>query len=255
MTAQAVLATSVAAHPAVPPVTARAVSRVHPSRRGCFDVDLDVAPGEVLGLMGVNGSGKSTLLSVLATTEPPTAGAVSWFGRSARPGPELRRRLGVVSDAPVHFDELTGEQNAFFFARQFGVPRDEARERIEALLRWAGLDDSRDLRVGEYSLGMRRRLSIIEALTHRPELVLMDEPTLGLDHLGSADLAARLRDEAGRGAALVLSTNDAALAERVCDRVLFMHQGRVVTEEVVGRAPLARLFRRATGSRLPRGVE
>jgi ABC-2 type transport system ATP-binding protein len=233
-----------------PAVSGRGLSRVHSSRRGCFDIDVEVEGGEVLGLMGVNGSGKSTLLSVLTTAEPPTAGEVSWFGDSSQPGPGLRRRLGVVSDGPVHFDELSGEQNAYFFARQYGLGEDLARGRVAALLEWSGLAGSRDLRVAEYSLGMRRRLSIIEALAHAPDLLLMDEPTLGLDHLGAADLAARLREEAARGAALVLSTNDAVLAERTCDRVLFLHDGRVVSEEVVGRAPLARLFRRATGTAL-----
>ena len=250
--AQAVLGLPVPAVSAASTVAARAVSRVYASRRGCFDVDLDVAPGEVLGLMGVNGSGKSTLLSVLTTAEAPTSGEVRWFGQRSRPGPELLRRLGVVGDAPVHFDELTGEQNVYFFARQYGVPPAQARERMDQLLTWCGLRESRDLRVAEYSLGMRRRLSIIEALLHRPDLILMDEPTLGLDHLGAADLAARLRAEADRGASLVLSTNDAALAERTCDRVLFLSGGRVVNEEKVGAAPLARLFRRATGTALAR---
>jgi ABC-type multidrug transport system ATPase subunit len=233
-------------------ITARGLTRVYSSRRGCFDVDLDVDGGEVVALMGINGSGKSTLLSVLSTAEQPTSGEVRWFGEAATPGPALRRRLGVVGDAPIHFDELTGEQNAYFFARQYGVARDTATSRLDELLAWAGLETSRDLRVEEYSLGMRRRLSIIEALLHAPDLLLMDEPTLGLDHIGAGDLADRLRQEAARGAALVLSTNDAALAERVCDRVLFLHQGRVVSEEQVGRAPLTRLFRRATGTPLSR---
>lgn len=250
--AQAVLELAVHARTAAPAVAARGLSRVYPSRRGCFDVDLDVAPGEVVGLMGINGSGKSTLLSVLTTAEPPSSGKVHWFGQEVRRGPALLRRLGVVGDAPVHFDELTGEQNVYFFARQYGVPAAVARSRMDHLLDWAGLQASRDLRVAEYSLGMRRRLSIVEALLHRPDLILMDEPTLGLDHLGAADLATRLRAEANRGAALVLSTNDAALAERTCDRVLFLHAGRVVSEERVGGAPLARLFRRATGTSLAR---
>ena len=248
--AQAVLGLPARPVAATLPVAAQGLSRVYPSRRGCFDVDLQVEPGEVLGLMGVNGSGKSTLLSILTTAEPATSGNVLWFGTTGRREPALLRRLGVVGDAPVHFTELTGEQNVYFFARQYGVPAAEARERMAALLAWCGLLDSSDLPVGEYSLGMRRRLSIIEALLHEPDLILMDEPTLGLDHLGAADLAGRLREEADRGAALVLSTNDAVLAERTCDRVLILNAGRVVSEEVVGRAPLARLFRRATGTAL-----
>ena len=250
--AQAVLELPARDAAEVPPIAARGLTRVHSSRRGCFDVDVTVGCGEVLGLMGVNGSGKSTLLSVLTTAEPPTAGEVRWFGASGRRSPALLRRMGVVGDTPIHFDELSGEQNLYFFARQYGVPDAEARTRMDDLLSWCGLDSSRDLRVGEYSLGMRRRLSIIEALLHEPDLVLMDEPTLGLDHLGAAELAARLRREADRGAALVLSTNDAVLAERTCDRVLFLDAGRVVSEEVVGRAPLACLFRRATGTPLAR---
>ncbi|MFN2465797.1 MAG: ABC transporter ATP-binding protein, partial [Candidatus Dormibacteria bacterium] len=230
------------------PLWARALSRVHASRRGCFDVDVDLAPGEVLGLMGVNGSGKSTLLSVLSTADPPSSGDLRWFGQG--PGPAVRRRLGVAGDSAVHFEELSGEQNLYFFARQYGVPGSEARERMDGLLHWCGLHESRDLRVREYSLGMRRRLAIAEALIHEPDLLLMDEPTLGLDHLGAADLARRLRGEAERGAALVLATNDATLAERVCDRVMFLHHGRVVSAEIVGRRPLARLFRQATGTAL-----
>ncbi|MGI8609391.1 MAG: ABC transporter ATP-binding protein [Candidatus Dormibacteria bacterium] len=250
--AQAVLAVPLRAPEAVSPVSARGLSRVYPNGRGCIGVDLDVAPGQVVGLMGVNGSGKSTLLSVLTTAETPTSGEVTWFGRRARRDPALLRRLGVLGDSPMHFDELSGEQNVYFFARQYGVPAEQARQRMNHLLEWCGLQESRDLRVAEYSLGMRRRLSIIEALLHQPDLLLMDEPTLGLDHLGAGDLATRLREEADRGAALVLSTNDAALAERTCDRVLFLHAGRVVSEETVGRAPLARLFRRATGTPLVR---
>lgn len=250
--AQAALELPVSTQAAARAVATRGMSRAYPNRRGCFDVDLEVAPGEVLGLMGVNGSGKSTLLSVLATTEKATSGEVRWFDDASAPGPRLRRRLGIVGDAPVHFDELSGEQNVYFFARQYGVAAAVARNRMRSLLEWAGLLDSADLRVAEYSLGMRRRLAIIEALLHQPALILMDEPTLGLDHLGAADLAERLRGEADRGAALVLSTNDAVLAERTCDRVLFLQGGRVVSEETVGRAPLARLFRRATGTALSR---
>ncbi|MFN2464625.1 MAG: ABC transporter ATP-binding protein [Candidatus Dormibacteria bacterium] len=252
MTAQVAIEDPAPALAGPPAVSARRLTRRHPSRRGCFDVDLSVQGGEVLGLMGVNGSGKSTLLAVLATAEPATSGELRWFGASEKPGRAVRRRLGVVGDTPVHFDELTGEQNAYFFARQYGLGDAEARERVAGLIAWCGLDDSADLRVAEYSLGMRRRLSICEALAHAPDLLLMDEPTLGLDHLGAEDLATRLRAEADRGAALVLSTNDAVLAERTCDRVLFLRDGRVVAEETVGRAPLSRLFRRATGTAISR---
>ena len=193
-----------------------------------FDVSLAVAAGEVVGIIGPNGSGKSTLLGVLATLAPPTAGRVSWFGSADLRSPAVRGRLGVVLDRPLHFERLTGGQNAQFFAAQYGVARPVARERLGRLFEWAGLAGARDLPVAEYSLGMRQRLGLVEALCHQPDLLLLDEPSLALDEGGQVDLARELRGAAERGAGVLMATNNVPLARDLCDRVLQLEQGRLL---------------------------
>ena len=211
-------------------LAATGLTRSYGGGKGVFDISLNLAAGDVLGLMGPNGSGKSTLLRVLATAAVPTAGRVSWFGNNDPRLPSLRRRLGVMLDQAAHFDKMTGYQNAWFFARQFGLATELARDRLEELFRWSGLWDARDQPVGEYSLGMKRKLNLVEALVHRPSILLLDEPTLALDYRAELDLIERLQLLNLTGTAVVLATNDVHLAERVCDRVIFLHQGRMIRE-------------------------
>lgn len=137
-------------------------------------------------------------------------------------------------DQPAHFEQMTGYQNAWFFARQFGLSEDFARERLDELFNWSGLWEARDRLVAEYSLGMKRRLNLVEALVHRPSVLLLDEPTLALDYRGELDLIERLQLLSLTGTAVVLATNDVHLAERLCDYILFLHEGRVIRE---GRVP------------------
>jgi ABC-2 type transport system ATP-binding protein len=210
------------------------LTRAYRGGKGVFDVTLRLSPGEVLGLMGPNGSGKTTLLRMLATAATPTSGRISWFGSSKPRDPSVRRRLGIMLDQPAHFEQLTGYQNAWFFAHQFGVGDQLARERLDELFRWSGLSGARDQRVAEYSLGMKRKLSLVEALVHRPSVLLLDEPTLALDYRAELDLIERLQLLSLTGTAVVLATNDVHLAERICDRVIFLHEGRVIRQ---GRVP------------------
>ena len=215
-------------------LAATGLTRSYRGGKGVFDITLSLAAGEVLGLMGPNGSGKSTLLRVLATAATPTAGRVSWFGSTTPRAPSVRRRLGVMLDQPAHFDKLTGYQNAWFFAHQFGLSDQLARDRLDELFRWSGLSEARDQLVGEYSLGMKRKLNLVEALVHRPSILLLDEPTLALDYRAELDLIERLQLLSLTGTAVLLATNDVHLAERICDRVIFLHRGRAIRE---GRVP------------------
>ena len=210
------------------------LTRAYRGGKGVFDVSLNLAAGEVLGLMGPNGSGKTTLLRLLATAANPTAGRISWFGSTDFRDPSVRRRLGIMLDQPAHFEQMTGYQNAWFFARQFGLSEDFTRERLDELFNWSGLLEARHQLVGEYSLGMKRRLNMVEALVHRPSILLLDEPTLALDYRGELDLIERLQLLGLTGTAVVLATNDVHLAERLCDYIIFLHNGRVIRE---GRVP------------------
>lgn len=212
------------------PLATSGLTRTYRGGKGVFDITLDLAAGEVLGLMGPNGSGKSTLLRMLATAATPTSGQVKWFGNANPRQPSVRRRLGVMLDQPAHFDKMTGYQNAWFFAHQFGLSNELARERLDELFRWSGLWDARGQLVCEYSLGMKRKLNLVEALVHRPSILLLDEPTLALDYRAELDLIERIQLLSVTGTAVVLATNDVHLAERLCDYVIFLHDGCAIRE-------------------------
>jgi ABC-2 type transport system ATP-binding protein len=209
------------------------LTRAYRGGKGVFDISLKLSAGEVLGLMGPNGSGKTTLLRLLAATANATAGHISWFGSTDFRDPSVRRRLGIMLDQPAHFEQMTGYQNAWFFARQFGLSEDFTRERLDELFNWSGLQEARNQLVADYSLGMKRRLNLVEALVHRPSILLLDEPTLALDYRGELDLIERLQLLSLTGTAIVLATNDVHLAQRLCDYIVFLHDGRVIREGLV----------------------
>jgi len=228
--------------------------------------DLDVAPGEVVGVLGPNGAGKTSLLRLLATGRRPAAGTLALLGHdAARPTAALRRQIGVAGDDAVHADALTGRENAVLFARAVGLARAEAERAADALLERFRLAADAHRPVGEYSSGMRRRLLLAQALAHAPRLVVLDEPTTGLDPEGRDALREVLDERARAGAAIVCASNDVVEAERMCGRVVFLRAGRKVLEgaprdliaalgarEVVEvRHPnLGDVFERATGEAL-----
>src|SRR5437879_6536961 len=212
------------------PLAATGLTRTYRGGKGVFEITLKLTAGEVMGLMGPNGSGKTTLLRMLATAATPTAGHIAWFGNANPHDPSVRRRLGVMLDQPAHFDKMTGYQNAWFFAHQFGLPDQLARDRLDELFRWSGLWDARDQVVDEYSLGMKRKLTLVEALVHRPSILLLDEPTLALDYRAELDLIERLQLLSLTGTAVVLATNDVHLAERLGHYVTFILAHRHAVE-------------------------
>src|SRR5437879_7438479 len=159
-------------------LAANGLTRAYREGKGVFDINLRLAGGEVVGLMGPNGSGKTTLLRLLATAATPTSGQLTWFGNSNPRDPSVRRRLGIMLDQPAHFEQMTGYQNAWFFAHQFGLGDELTRERLAELFRRSGLSDARDQRVSEYSLGMKRKLNLVEALVHRPSVRVVVAPRL-----------------------------------------------------------------------------
>lgn len=223
---------------------ARDLSYRYPSgRRGVEGVDLDVAPGEVVALLGPNGSGKTTLLRLLATDLRPGGGTLEILGREPGRRPEpLRRRLGIADDVPVHLDVLPGRSGVTFFGRASGVPRAEAERRADALLGRLGLTEDAGAPAGSYSHGMRRKLLLAQALVHEPDLLLLDEPTLGLDLPSLQVLRELVAERAAAGAAVVMATNDLPFVEGVADRVVFLHRGRKVAD-----APPSELLARLEG--------
>ena len=181
--------------------------------------------------MGPNGSGKSTLLRVLSTAVEPASGAFRVGGADGmREKRKVRARLGLMVDRPTHYDDLSGMANAYLFARAYGVEESKAEGVLDELFEFFDLAEYADDRVKTYSYGMGKKLALIEALAHGPELLLLDEPSLGLDYTAQLAFAKKVRELAGTGVGVVIASNNVDEVEALCDRVAFLHRGRLVQE-------------------------
>jgi ABC-2 type transport system ATP-binding protein len=202
-------------------------------RYGALDaltgVSFDVRQGEIFGLLGLNGAGKTTLISMLAAQRRPSTGDAVLLGLSIRNhGRAVRRMTGVAPQQIALYPMLTAAENLRFFGRIYGVRRAELESRVEELLHFTGLHDRRNDRVATYSGGMQRRLNLAVALVHRPRLILLDEPTAGVDPRSREEIlkmARRLRDD---GNAILYTTHYLTEAEGLCDRLGILNEGRLV---------------------------
>jgi lipooligosaccharide transport system ATP-binding protein len=218
-------------------VLARGLTKTHGSGRGHASVpavrgiDFEVAPGETFGFLGPNGAGKSSTMRMLGCVSPPTAGTLTIFGLdAAADGSRIRARMGSVPQDDALDVELTVLENLLVYGRFFGLPRDLVRERAAELLDFAQLSDKADARVKALSGGMRRRLTIARSLINSPELLLLDEPTTGLDPQARHLLWERLFRLKQDGVTLILTTHYMDEAEQLCDRLVIMDGGAIVAE-------------------------
>ena len=199
------------------------------SGRGVSDVGLEVQPGEIFGLLGPNGSGKSTLLRILSTAIAPDSGSFSIGGADGlREKQEARAKMGLMVDRPTHYGDLSAWANAYFFARSYGMEEGKATGVLAEFFDYFGLAEYKDDKVKTYSYGMGKKLALIEAMTHGPELLLLDEPSLGLDYTSQLAFQKKIRELAAHGAAVLLASNQVDEVEALCDRVAFLHRGRLV---------------------------
>ncbi len=194
-------------------------------------VSFHVKPGEIVCIMGQNGAGKTTLLRILAGLLIPTAGKAAVAGHDVEAaGPNLRRQIAyVVGDERSFYSPLSGHENLTYFAALHGLPDDTARRRIDGLLSCVGLGEAASRRFSQYSRGMKQRLAIARGLLGDPRVLLLDEPTLGLDPRGAHDLRRLLRDDvirAGSRTALV-GSNDPIEVRALADRVLYLEGGKL----------------------------
>ncbi|WP_457554624.1 heme ABC exporter ATP-binding protein CcmA [Candidatus Pyrohabitans sp.] len=208
-------------------VEIRDVEKCFGAHRVLRGVSLSVAEGEAFVLLGPNGAGKTTLIRIVATLLRQDSGVVRVLGYDTRrEAQEVRRRIGVVTHNPLLYEELTARENLTFYARAYGVPL----ERIEELLDRVELEERADEPVSTFSRGMKQRLSIARALLHSPEVLLLDEPTTGLDIKGRRDFYALLGNLLEEGVTLLMTTHHTEEAERLCSRGAVLRSGRVVAQ-------------------------
>jgi lipooligosaccharide transport system ATP-binding protein len=194
-------------------------------------IDVDVRAGEAFGFLGPNGAGKSSTMRMIGCISPPTAGTLRILGMDpVRDGPAIRARLGVCPQLDALDAELTTLENLTVYARYFGIPRKVARQRAEELLEFVQLTERAGDKVEPLSGGMKRRLTIARALVNEPEIVLLDEPTTGLDPQARHLVWERLFRLKQRGVTLVLTTHYMDEAEQLCDRLVVMDRGKIVAE-------------------------
>jgi len=195
-------------------------------KRVLHGISFGVQRGEVFGFVGPNGAGKTTTLKVLMGLIRPSGGNASILGHDVRET-EFRRHVGFLPENPYFYDYLSGRETLAFYARLCGVRGGERVRRVNALLRWVGLEHAADARLRTYSKGMQQRVGIAQALVHDPDVVFLDEPMSGLDPIGRKeirDLILRLR---GKGKTVFMNTHILSDVEMVCDRVAIIVKGRI----------------------------
>ncbi len=221
---------------AVPAISIRNLTKVFrtPTVRKQFvtavqDLSLEVEAGQIYGLIGPNGSGKSTTLKVLLGLLKPTSGAAAIFGRDSS-RVDSRNDVGFLPENPYFYKHLTGAETLAFYGKLCGLHGPLLRERITEMLALVDLEHARDRRLGGYSKGMLQRIGLAQALIHRPRLVVLDEPTAGVDPAGSRKIRDLVVDLKARGISVILSSHLLAQVQEVCDRVGIIFRGRMVRE-------------------------
>lgn len=192
-------------------------------------INFSIAPGEVVGFLGPNGAGKTTTIRMLSCNSPRTGGRLDVFGLDvARHPREIKAQLGVVPQDNNYDPDLSVFENLLVYARYFGIPRRVARQRAGELLGFVHLSDKSAERVDELSGGMKRRLILARGLINTPRLLVLDEPTTGLDPQARRLIWERLRELRQRGVTIIITTHYMDEAEQICDRLLIIDNGRVI---------------------------
>ena len=193
------------------------------------DLNLRVEAGEVYGLLGPNGSGKSTTLKIILGLVSPTRGRTEIFGRDSNLV-ESRQAVGFLPENPYFYKYLTGAETLRFFGKLCGLDGTRLKNRVAELLEQVGLTNARDQRLGTYSKGMLQRIGLAQALINEPKLVVLDEPTAGVDPAGSRDIRNLIVDLKRRGTTVLLSSHLLAQVQEICDRIGILAKGVLVRE-------------------------
>jgi ABC-2 type transport system ATP-binding protein len=212
-----------------PAVEARGLRKTYGKHEAVKNVDLTIQPGEIVGFLGPNGAGKTTTIKILTGLLKPTAGEAFIVGHNIQKEPvKAKAAFGYVPDTPNLYSKLSGWEFLRFMSRLYRVPKEQAERRASELLRLFELTEAASDLIESYSHGMQQKMALAGALIHDPQVLFLDEPTVGLDPRSARlikDMLVQLRD---RGAAVFFSTHILEIAERMCDRVIIINQGEIV---------------------------
>lgn len=212
-------------------IRARGLTKTYKDFTAVAGIDFDVYRGEAFGLLGPNGAGKSTTMKMINSTSRRSGGELEILGKDpAKHGPEIRAHLGVVPQQDNLDRELKAWENLWIYGRYFGLSRRYLKQRVEELIDFAQLRDKRDVKVDALSGGMKRRLTIARGLVNEPEILMLDEPTTGLDPQARHVLWDRLFRLKEQGVTLVITTHYMDEAEQLCDRLIVMDAGKIMAE-------------------------
>ena len=213
-------------------ISARGLTKKYGDFTAVDGIDFDVAKGESFGLLGPNGAGKSTTMRIIAATSRRTAGTISILGRDPEEhGPQVRAHLGVVPQQDNLDTELTVTENLYIYGRYFGLSKKFVKNKVNELLAFAQLEEKADVKVEALSGGMKRRLTIARALVSEPDILMLDEPTTGLDPQARHILWDRLFRLKEDGVTLIITTHFMDEAEQLCDRLVVMDKGKIMAED------------------------
>lgn len=201
----------------------------HLKLRAVDDLTLQIPENQVFGLLGPNGSGKSTTIKVILGLLNPTKGNCEIFGIPSHKV-SSRRDVGFLPEAPYFYRYLTGFEMVKFFGKICGVDKKLLIDRCHEVIDWVGLKEAANRRVGTYSKGMLQRIGLAQALVHNPRLVILDEPTAGVDPVGSAEISALVLKLKEQGKTILLCSHLLAQVEDICDRVAILNRGKLITE-------------------------
>ena len=197
--------------------------------RAVDDLCLEVGDNEIFGLLGPNGSGKSTTIKIILGLLEASKGTCEIYGRPSKLV-DARRSVGFLPEAPYFYRYLTGRELVRYYARICMVSRVKIDSAVDSVIKLVGMTEAADRRVGTYSKGMLQRIGLAQSLVHDPQLVILDEPTAGVDPVGSAAIAEIVRELKRRGKTVLLSSHLLAQIEGLCDRVAILHRGKLVRE-------------------------
>ena len=194
------------------------------------NISFDVKKGEIFGLLGPNGAGKSTTLRVLSTLAAPTKGTATIGGYDiVKDGTEVRKLIGIVSEKMIMYNRLTARENLVFFGSLFNLPKDDLNKRIDELLELVQLTKWKNAQVGTFSTGMRQRMNVIRALLNMPQVLFLDEPTLGLDPQSSVEIREFIKKlNRENGTSIIVTTHMMVDADLLCDRIGIMDHAKIV---------------------------